>query len=67
MSTYLVQYAGAQHRSAAGFGGEWDADRRHATRRPRRSRNDGGRVWARLRRRADGTVHIAGPGLAIAR
>ena len=57
MSTYLVQYAGAQHRSAAGFGGEWDADRRHATRRPRLARAARGRVWAHLRHRFDTTMN----------
>lgn len=70
MSTYLVQYAGAQQRSAAGFGGEWDADR-HATRRsgrrPRLVRSERGRVWARLRSHFDNTTNTPIQGLIIAR
>jgi hypothetical protein len=67
MSTYLVQYAGVQHRSAAGFGGEWDADRRHGTRRTKAARRDSGRVWARARRRFTGLMPATVPGLVIAR
>jgi hypothetical protein len=64
MSTYLVHYAAAQHRSAAGFGGEWDADRRHGSRRAKASRQHG-RVWARLRGRIDGLTPAPAPRLAV--
>lgn len=67
MSTYLVQYAGAQHRSAAGFGGEWDADRRHGSRRATTIRSERGRVRARLRRQIGSLTPAPAPGLVVAR